>query len=112
MAPRRVIENGIDGLCSQPKLSISILMVNCPKITATVATAVPIRCTASTMMTMYGTPNIAPNSCHFGTSSRLALWGDSKKKISKPVINAPTENVRKALLNTPTRLPNCPLMAA
>ncbi len=112
MAPRRLIENGIDALPSQPKLSISMLMVNWPKMTATVATAAPIRWTASTIMTIYGTPNIAPSSCHLGTSINVRECLGSKKKISSPVTSAPTENVRNALLNTPTLLPSWPLIAA
>ncbi len=87
-------------------------MASWPKITATVATAVPMRCTASTIITIYGTPHSAPVSCHFGTSSSDVVCGGSKKKISSAQTSAPTENVRKAQRNTPTLPPSWPLIAA
>ncbi|MNG05731.1 hypothetical protein D3C84_889410 [compost metagenome] len=87
-------------------------MASCPTITATVATAVPTLGTAPTITIMYTTPNSAPLSCHFGTSSRLMAWAGSKNRISNPVLTAPTTNVNKLLRSTPTVSPRRPLMAA
>jgi hypothetical protein len=52
IASTRLPDNSIAGFPSQPKLSISIPIPNCPTITATVATAVPTRGTAPTITIM------------------------------------------------------------
>src|SRR5476649_269506 len=112
IATIRLPDSSIAGLPSQPKLSISMPMPNCPTITATVATAVPTMGTAPTITIMYTTPNSAPVSCHLGTSSKLTAWAGSKKKINSAVVIAPTAKVSKLLRNTPTAWPRRPLMAA
>ncbi len=105
----RLVENGMAALPA--KVINQHTHGELTKITATVATAVPMRCTATTMITMYGTPNIAPKlpfrhvqqgDCLFWFKEKNQQGGDQRAN----------GNVRNALLNTPTRLPSCPLIAA